>query len=69
MKDIKIIGSEIQLDQFLKYANIVSSGGGAKSFVQQGLVKVNGEEELRRSKKITIGDVVEFDNNSYKVVN
>ncbi len=51
----------IQLDQFLKFMNIVSSGGEAKHLIRQGIFKVNGEVETRRGRKLRKGDVVEFD--------
>lgn len=49
----------IQLDQFLKLANIVGTGGQAKRLIQGGEVKLNGEVETRRKKKLFPGDVVE----------
>jgi len=53
---VEINTSEIALDQFLKWANVVSSGGEAKNLIRFGKVKVNGEEERRRSKKLIPGD-------------
>ena len=50
----------MKLDQFLKWHNLVSSGGEAKAFIKAGNVKVNGEIETRRGKKLTKGDVVMF---------
>jgi len=49
----------IELDQFLKLQRIVGSGGEAKLLVQSGQVKVNGEVETRRGRKLQPGDVVE----------
>ncbi len=49
----------IQLDQFLKVQNLVSSGGEAKMLIADGQVKVNGEVELRRGRKLQQGDVVQ----------
>ncbi|HEY9758454.1 MAG TPA: RNA-binding S4 domain-containing protein [Oculatellaceae cyanobacterium] len=48
----------IQLDQFLKLQNVVSSGGEAKHLIQGGGVKVNGEIETRRGRKLKEGDTV-----------
>ena len=50
----------MKLDQFLKWHNFVSSGGEAKNIIQSGLVKVNGEIEIRRGRKLTKGDKVMF---------
>ena len=51
----------IQLDQFLKWKGLVLSGGEAKIRVQAGDVTVNGEVEMRRSKKLKEGDKVAID--------
>ena len=48
----------IKLDQFLKLAQIVHSGGEAKQLIQAGFVMVNGEVEIRRGRKLRHGDVV-----------
>ena len=47
MKEIPIKDEYIKLDQFLKFVNLVSSGIEAKMIIKDGLVKVNGEVELR----------------------
>lgn len=49
----------IQLDQFLKWSNQVQTGGEAKHMVTGGLVTVNGDRELRRSRRLLPGDVVQ----------
>lgn len=51
----------IKLDQFLKLAQIVESGGQAKLLIQSGQVKVNNEVETRRGRKLHPGDTVEVD--------
>lgn len=58
--DIKINGDFIKLDQLLKFANLVYSGGEAKTVISEGLVLVNGEVEVRRGRKIYKGDTVSF---------
>tara|TARA_Y100001933_G_scaffold181510_1_gene179974 strand:+ start:162 stop:350 length:189 start_codon:yes stop_codon:yes gene_type:complete len=50
----------MKLDQFLKWRNLVSSGGEAKIYIKSGQVKVNGEIELRRGRKLNNGDKVNF---------
>lgn len=52
-------GTPIQLDQLLKVAGLVRSGGEAKVLIRRGDVLVNGEIEMRRSRKLVAGDVVE----------
>jgi ribosome-associated protein len=49
----------ITLGQFLKVASLVSSGGEAKMLVAEGSVRVNGETEQRRGRKLVPGDVVQ----------
>lgn len=67
METIKIRDEFIKLGQLLKLAGLVESGVDAKFVIQDGLVKVNGQVETQRGKKIVAGDVVEFDGNSVKV--
>lgn len=57
----------IKLDQFLKLVQVTSSGGQAKVLIQEGLVLVNGELELRRGRKLIDGDQVTFDKQSFTV--
>lgn len=59
---IKIHDSFITLGQFLKLADIISSGGMAKPFLQQMEVFVNEEPENRRGKKLYHDDVIEVQN-------
>lgn len=49
----------IKLDQFLKWQGVTESGGAAKALVAEGGVKVNGEPESRRGRKLRNGDTVE----------
>jgi ribosome-associated protein len=51
----------IKLDQFLKLAQVVETGGQAKHVIQSGLVMVNGAVEVRRGRKLVPGDVVNVD--------
>ena len=48
----------INLTQVLKLANLVLNGGEAKAMISGGLVRVNGEVELRKRRKMAAGDVV-----------
>jgi ribosome-associated protein len=58
MGDITIHTETIQLDQFLKWAGAVDSGGQAKQMVADGLVTVNGITVGERRKKLQDGDIV-----------
>ena len=61
MKTITIKTEYIKLQDLLKFANLVESGGMAKECVQGGEVTVNGEVCTMRGKKLRPGDIVEFD--------
>ncbi len=61
MTEIKITTPFIKLDQLIKFAGISFDGAEAKEMVLQGLVTVNGEEELRRGRKLYPGDEVKVD--------
>ncbi len=52
-------GDYIQLDQLLKAASLVSSGGEAHILVDQGQVKVDGQVESRKRTKLRPGQRVE----------
>ena len=54
--------SPINLTQVLKLAGWVSNGGEAKALIADGMVKVNGEVELRKRRKMAVGDRVELEN-------
>lgn len=60
METIAISTEFIKLDQFLKFANITENGADAKYLVVNGYVKVNGEQELRRGKKLYNNDIIEI---------
>ena len=68
MKQIKITTEFIKLDQLMKFADMVDSGGDAKMLIAQGLVLVNGEICTQRGKKIRPGDEVEFDGQNYQII-
>ena len=57
----------LRLDQFLKLYGITATGGQAKLLIQSGQVKVNGEPEARRRRKLIAGDVVEVDRTTYSL--
>ncbi len=60
-------GEYIKLDQFLKLADIVGSGGEAKQLIRSGVVQVNGAEEIRRGRKLRDGDTVTINGEDYVI--
>ena len=67
MEIIKLREEFIKLGQALKAAGLVESGVEAKEVIQDGLVKVNGEVDTRRGKKLYDGDTVSFDGTEIKI--
>ena len=67
MINIKLRDEFIKLGQALKAANLVSSGVEAKDVINDGLVKVNGETETRRGKKLYAEDIAEFNGEQIKI--
>ena len=58
MEKVNINTETIKLDQFLKWANVVTTGGEAKELIQTGRVRVNNKIEKRRGLKLKDGDLV-----------
>ena len=65
---IAIRDEYIELYKLLKLAELASSGGEAKYIISEGLVRVNGEVETRKRKKIAARDVVEYGSGRVTVV-
>lgn len=66
--DVRITSEPIELYKILKIENLVASGGEAKALVAEGLVKVNGEIETRKRKKIFGDDIIEFEGMKMRIV-
>ena len=67
MEIIKLRDEYIKLGQALKAANLVEDGVEAKLVIQDGLVKVNNELDIRRGRKLYDGDVVSFDGQELRI--
>lgn len=67
MEIIKLRDEYIRLGQALKLAGLVENGADAKYSIQNGMVKVNGQTEYQRGKKLVAGDVVEFHGETVRV--
>lgn len=57
----------IKLQDAMKLANLVYSGGEAKLLIQEGAVKVNGEDCTMRGKKLYPGDSFAFQGTLYQI--
>ena len=61
IEDINIDTEEIQLDQFLKWAGVLASGGEVKALLTEEKIKRNGETETARRRKLHVGDVIDIE--------
>ena len=64
---MEIVTDYIKLDSFLKMTGAVGTGGEAKIRIAEGEVRVNGEVEPRRGRKLYPGDRVELAGESFQV--
>ncbi|MBR0462713.1 MAG: S4 domain-containing protein YaaA [Erysipelotrichaceae bacterium] len=67
MENIEISSEYIELGQFLKVVDLVSSGGEAKSFLRENEVIINEEADDRRGRKLYKGDIVEVLGKKYRI--
>ena len=65
--EVEITTEFIKLQDAMKFANIVYSGGEAKQLILEEQVKVNGEVCTMRGKKLRDGDTFTFDGVTYKI--
>lgn len=68
MLEIKIRDEFIKLGQALKLAGVVEDGVEAKYVITDGLVKVNGEVDERRGRKVYEGDTISYNGKEIKVI-
>lgn len=64
---VRLRDDYIKLGQALKAAGLVQSGVDAKYAVQGGEVKVNGQTEVQRGKKLAAGDIVEYKGDKIRI--
>ena len=60
MRQVDINKEPVELFKILKFEGIVASGGQAKLVISDGQVKVNGEVETRKRRKMVHGDIIVF---------
>ena len=65
--DFALRGEVITLDALLKASGLAASGGAAKVLIVEGGVRVNGETETRRGRKLRPGDEVRLGANLVRV--
>ena len=68
MKKINITTEYITLGQFLKLADVISTGGEAKMFLaSDALILVNNQEDRRRGRKLRHGDIIQIDDEKFVI--
>ena len=67
--EITIYTEFITLGQFLKLADIIQSGGEAKSFLAENEVKIDGVSDNRRGRKLRGGELIEILGQKYEIKN
>lgn len=67
MQNIVLREDYIKLGQALKAANLVGSGVEAKEVILDGMVRVNGQVEYQRGKKLYAGDIVTFEGETINI--
>lgn len=67
MQTIQLREDYIKLGQALKAAGLVESGVEAKIVIQEGQVRVNGDVETQRGKKLTGGEVISYNGEEIKI--
>lgn len=68
MISIPIETESIRLSQLLKLASVVQDGAEAKLRIANREVRVNGDVEIRRGRKLRVGNLVEVDGETYEIV-
>ena len=67
MQIVTINKEPVELFKLLKFEGLVGSGGEAKMMVADGMVKLNGQVEIQKRKKVVSGDVIEFNGETMKL--
>ena len=67
MREVIISREPVELYKILKFEGLAENGGSAKLIVSEGHVKVNGEVETRKRRKIVSGDSIEFQGETLQI--
>ncbi len=68
VREVAVRDDGIRLGQLLKLADLVETGAGAKALLQEGVVLVNGEVEVRRGRRLARGDLVRVGDQTARLV-
>ena len=67
IKNVKIDSEFITLGQFLKFADLVSSGGEVRYFISENKISVNNEPEEKRGRKLYKNDLISVNGQQYRI--
>ena len=67
MENVVITDEYIKLSQFLKYIDLINSGGEAKIFLENNTILINGIIDNRKGRKLYKGDIVKILNKKYLI--
>ena len=68
MREVTVVTEVVELCDLLKVENLTQSGGEAKCAIAEGRVRVNGQTETRKRKKLRAGDVIEYAGQTLRLV-
>ncbi len=68
MQDVTITKEPVELFKVLKFEGLVGTGGEAKIVIDEGLVNVNGQLEMRKRRKLLAGDIIEFNGHTLRLI-
>ena len=68
MREVEITKEPVELYKILKFEGVTASGGEAKAVIEKGQVRVNGQVETRKRRKIVSGDIVKYLNDELRIV-
>jgi len=67
MRIVEITKEPVELYKILKFEGFAPSGAEAKAIIDEGMVLVNNEPEIRRRRKIVSGDIIEFEDDKIQI--
>ena len=65
--EVSIRKEPVELYKVLKFEGLVASGGEAKMVIDEGLVQVNGQPEMRKRRKMVAGDIIAFNGQTLRL--
>jgi len=68
MKEIIINKEPVELYKILKFEGLVDSGGEAKAVIEEEQVRLNGQIETQKRKKVMSGDVIQFNGEDFSII-